>query len=717
MKKRPWLHVIACVPVTWLLSTHFDVVRAQAVGSDQQTTDDRKGGGDSKVQSEQLQEIVIHGRKLLIDTHNVNLGAFGSKDVMDVPIDMVSYSSALMDNQFARTLEDVMRNDPGVSDAPIGGAYDNVRIRGFAVDWTNTMRRDGLSLAPYQDIPLEAIARVDVLKGPSGFLYGFNSPGGTINFITKEPTLDPFTEVTAQWRSFGGYYAHVDSSDTVAGGRFGFRTNLAYEKVGDFTHSGDLERKAVSESISWRLTDRAVLLLDADWQNKDLAAQPVIGLQADNALPPMIDPRTLLGQPWFKYRTNTADVAGKLQYTLNDDWYVVGQVAYTWNKRDAAFPDVYETDASGDILSGDLVLSPGQSYKTTSGQLFISGNFNTGPVAHELVAGVSARYYDAHELGYATLTTMTVGNMFQPVYFPAIPVVNAPPKNHTVNRQVGPFVSDLVTFSKSWQALFGARYIEYSNTLTKPAGVPTPYVKDSVAPSVGLIYKPTQQVMTYLNYSQGLEQSEGAPFFARIAGVALNPLVSTQYEAGVKTRVTRDFTVGLAAFQIKKPLEYVNSSGYFVQNGLQRHRGLELTGTGQVAGDTTLIAGVQWLDAVQVQTGDPTVDGKRTEDVPKWQANLFLDTPIRPVRGLSVNGGVNFVGDRAVGPQNVAFIPSYVRVDLGLRYLTELFGKNFIFRGEVKNVTDKRYWAGAEYSSVYPGEPRTVYISMSADLM
>jgi iron complex outermembrane receptor protein len=716
MNKRTWLHVLACVPATWLLSTHFDVVRAQAAGGDQQATNDQKGS-DSTAKEKQLQEIVIHGRKVLIDTHNVNLGAFGSKDVMDVPIDMVSYSSALIDNQFARTLDDVMRNDPGVSDAPIGGAYDNIRIRGFAVDWTNTMRRDGLSLAPYQDIPLEAIARVDVLKGPSGFLYGFNSPGGTINFITKQPTLDPFAEVTAQWRSFDGYYAHVDTSDTIDDGGFGYRTNLAYEKVGDFTHSGDLERKAASESISWRLSDRAVLQLNGDWQNKALAAQPVIGLTANGSLPPMINPRTLLGEPWFKYTTNTADVAGKLDYSLTDNWYVVAQVAYTWNTRDAAFPDIYETDSSGDILSGDLVLSPGQSYKTTSGQFFVSGNFDTGPVAHDLVAGVSARYYDAHELGYATLTTMTVGNMFNPVYFPEIPLANAPPKNHTVNRQVGPFVSDLLTFSKSWQALFGARYIEYSNTLTEPGGVPTPYVKNSVAPSVGLIYKPTQQVMTYLNYSQGLEQSEGAPYYAKNAGVALNPLVSTQYEAGVKTRVASDFTVGLAAFQIKKPLEYVDSDNYFVQNGLQRHRGLELTGTGQIAGDTTLIAGVQWLDAVQVQAGDPTVNGKRTEDVPKWQANLFIDTPISAVNGLSVNGGVNFVGNRAVGPQNVAFIPAYTRLDLGMRYLTQLFGKNFIFRGEIKNVTDKRYWAGAEYTSVYPGEPRTIYISMSVDLM
>lgn len=709
MSKRAWLSASVFILPACLLAIHSGAVRAQVVAD--QNADHRTDAELTKIE-----EIVVHGRKQLIDTHNVNVGAFGSKDVMDVPIDIVSYSAALMQNQVARTLDDVVRNDPGVSDASVGGAYDNVRIRGFSVDWTNTMRRDGLSLAPYQDVPLENIERVDILKGPSGFLYGFNSPGGTINFITKQPTKEPFNEVTAQWRSYSGSYVHVDTSHTLgADGDFGYRANLAYEKVGDFSHSGDLERKLAGGSISWRLTDRAVLLVNGDWQTKDLAAQPVIGLQANGSLPPMVDPRTLLGQPWFKYRTDTADVATRFDYTLSSEWFVVGQASYTRNTRDAAFPDIYEVDASGNVLSGDLVVAPGQPYTTTSGQVFVSGKFHTSSVGHELVAGVSARYYDAKELGYVTLTTMTVGNLFHPVYFPEIPVVNPPPKNHTVNHQIGPYVSDLITFTDSWQALIGARFVHYANTLTRPSGVSEQYVKDSVAPSFGLIYKPSLGVMTYFNYSRGLEQSQDAPFFAKNAGVALNPLVSTQYEVGVKARLNGEFTVGTAVFEIKKPLEFVDSNNEFVQSGLQRHRGVELTGSGQIMQDTTLIAGVAWLDAMQVNTGDPTVNGKRTENVPKWEANLAVDTRIPAVRGLSANAGVNFVGTRAVGPQNVTFVPSYARMDVGVRYLTEWFGRNLIFRGIVKNATNKRYWAGAEYTSVYPGQPRTVYVSASVD--
>ncbi|MBS0419917.1 MAG: TonB-dependent siderophore receptor [Proteobacteria bacterium] len=715
MSKRVRVPVTAFILPACLLTLGSGVAYADTA-ADQPEAADRGAGKDPASDLTKLEEVVVRGRKLLIDTHNVNVGAFGSKDVLDIPLDIVSYSSALLENQIARTLDDVIRNDPGVSDAAVGGAYDNVRIRGFSVDWTNTMRRDGLSLAPYQDVPLENIDRVDVLKGPSGFLYGFNSPGGTINFIPKQPTREPFNQVTAQWRNYDGYYAHLDTSHTLgAADQFGYRLNLAYEKVGNFQHSGDLARRFAGASVNWKLSDRAVLQLNGDWQEKDLAAQPVIGLQADGSLPPMVDPRTLLGQPWFKYRTNVADAEGRLDYTLSDDWYLVTQVAYGSNTRDAAFPDIYAVDARGNILSGDLVLSPQQPYAVYSGQSFLSGKFKTGFIGHELVTGVSAREYEAHESGYATLTTNTVGNLFQPVYFAPIPLPEAPAKNHVVNHQVGPFVSDLITLTQSWQLLLGGRYIHYSNTSTPAAGAPRPYAKNSFVPSAGLIYKPLPDVMTYFNYSRGLEQSQGAPFFAKNVGVALNPLVSTQYEVGVKARVAGEVTLGMAAFEIKKSLEFVDSNNYFVQSGLQRHRGLELTGSGGISRNTNLIAGVAWLDAVQVNTGDTTVDGRRTENVPKWQANLSLDTRIEPVPGLSTNVGVNYVGNRAVGAQNIAFIPSYVRVDAGARYLTQMLGYNFIFRAALKNITNKRYWAGAEYTSVYPGQPRLIYLSVSAD--
>ena len=75
------------------------------------------------------------------------------------------------------------------------------------------------------------------------------------------------------------------------------------------------------------------------------------------------------------------------------------------------------------------------------------------------------------------------------------------------------------------------------------------------------------------------------------------------------------------------------------------------------------------------------------------------------------NAAVVYVGDRAVDAANTIIAPGYTTLDLGFRYVSALFGQNMIFRVNAKNVTDERYWGSAESVGVFPGTPRTVYVS------
>jgi iron complex outermembrane receptor protein len=102
---------------------------------------------------DELGEVVVRSEPLN-KTHQVNVGAFGERDLMDIPISIQNYSAEEIQEKMARTLLDVLQNDPSVQGASVGGAYDNFRLRGFAIDWNNTLRRDGLSLAAYQDVAL-----------------------------------------------------------------------------------------------------------------------------------------------------------------------------------------------------------------------------------------------------------------------------------------------------------------------------------------------------------------------------------------------------------------------------------------------------------------------------------------------------------------------------------------------------------------------------------
>lgn len=712
-RQDEWLVACALALVSW--GAHAQ----EAVGSGASSAKDKTAvvaaPGEAASAVPALDTVSVRAaRPSLYAVPDVNVGALGAKDPKDLPMSVASYSSELIEAQRARTLMDVLKNDPSVQNSAVGGAMDNIGIRGFPVDWTNTMRRDGMPVAPYYDLPLENVERVDVLKGPSGFLYGVNSPGGTVDYVIKRPTRDRFATVTSEVRSEDGYYSALDAGGPLGDGRLGYRFNLAGEKVGNFGHSGDLRRTFVSGALDWAITPRALLRFDFDYQNKRLAAQPVIGTQPDGSLPPQFDPRTLLGQPWLQYRTNTFNVAGRFDFKLTDTWTFTTQVAESYNNRDAAFPDIYSVAANGDILSGDIYLSPDQSFRVLSTNTFVSGKFDTGPLKHQLVTGVSTRNYEARQGGFGVMP-ITVGNLFAPVYSPA-QSTTYPAKTAEKNFQPSVFVSDLIDIGSHWSVMLGVRHVSYRDDSYAPSGSDTHYQASVNVPSAGVIFKPLPSLSTYASYSEGFEQGGVAPFNTLNAGRSLAPVKSKQYEAGVKADIGSRLTVDAAVFRIEKTLQYVNTANVYVQAGTQRHTGVELTANGRLTRDLSIVAGAAYLHTAQEETGDPATNGKRAANVPTFQASAFLDYRIAAVRGLNVNAGVYYVGARPLDASNSVSLPGYVRVDAGARYQTRIGGHTTIFRAGVQNLMDKRYWAAANYNAVWPGQPRTFFVSAQVDM-
>lgn len=659
---------------------------------------------------------VAAARPPLYDARDANFGAFGSRDVTDVPLSISTYSSTLIENLRARTLMDVVKLDPSVQNAAIGGAYNHFALRGFAADWTDTMRREGLSVAPFQDVPLENVEHIDVLKGPSGFLYGFNSPGGTINYLIKRPSAAAFSSVTIEGRNGAGYYGHLDAGGPLGAAKaLGYRINLAGEQVGDFTHARDLRRKFASAMLEWQPRPGTLVRFDGDFQDKKLAAQPIIGLTRAGTLPPLVDPDTLLGQPWLQYETRAWNLGARIDHSLGADWTLTAQINYSVNHRTSAFPDIYEVTDSGDIVRGDIYYAPGHSFEPIAGQIFANGKFSTLGVNHELVAGVSDRRYEAFAGGNVILP-ITVGNLFRPVYSarPTLPASVA--KNHTYNRQPSAFVSDFIRFNDAWQLVLGARHIRYQNRFWNAAGtLVTDYRKTATVPSAGVIYRMVPAVSLYASYSQGLQPGAIAPFNTVNAGEHLNPLLSHQVEIGAKTVWREQLTLTAALFEIEKALEYVNGANRYVQDGRQRHRGIEAQASGALTPDLSIIASAAWLAAEQRNTGDAATSGRRTPNVPRWQGSLTFDYRVPVLRALSVSASGYYVGDRAVNARNTVFLPGYTRFDFGARYRTQFAGRPVIFRAQIENAFDRRYWAAANFGSAMPGAGRVASLAVTTE--
>jgi catecholate siderophore receptor len=120
----------------------------------------------------------------------------------DIPQSVSVINSELLRSQAALSIQDALRNVPGVSIHLGEGRRDQVLIRGFSA--VNDQFLDGVrDDAPYYR-DLSNVERIEVVKGPAAVLYGRGSSGGIVNRITKEPVGEGLlAELTTVFGSYG----------------------------------------------------------------------------------------------------------------------------------------------------------------------------------------------------------------------------------------------------------------------------------------------------------------------------------------------------------------------------------------------------------------------------------------------------------------------------------------------------------------------------------
>ena len=69
--------------------------------------------------------------------------------------------------------------------------------------------------------------------------------------------------------------------------------------------------------------------------------------------------------------------------------------------------------------------------------------------------------------------------------------------------------------------------------------------------------------------------------------------------------------------------------------------------------------------------------------------------------------------DRAVNPQNQAFIDGYLLAEVGARLTREIAGGETTFQVNVENLADEQYWNTAGNGLLGVGAPRTVKFRIS----
>jgi iron complex outermembrane receptor protein len=654
------------------------------------------------------------------------LGLLGNRDIMDTPFNIGSYTAQTIEDQGARTVADVMINDPSVrSTHSTGGILDSFYIRGFPINEGNfgEVAFDGVfGVAPTYRLFTDYAERIEVLKGPAALLYGIapnSSVGGTINIVPKRAAEVDLTRFTVDYASSLQGGGHVDVSRRFGAERqFGVRFNGSY-------HGGDTP-------IDHQTRDVPVGALALDYQGERLRATLDVIAQREDfqapqrpffplsgfAIPEAPDGRLNVQQPWEWSKSEDLSLLGRVEYDLTDQVTVFAAAGGGNSRIERLFGTPVILNSAGDVS-----ITP-QNYvfdiDRTTAETGLRASFDTAAIAHSVTLQAS-HFNQSLDQGFNSGTAQLT-NIYNPVARPwqDVPAPASVPKVSESELYGFALADTLSMLDERLQLTVGGRWqhITSENFNSTTGAVTSSSDESAFTPLVGLVVKPWENVSLYANYVEGLSIGDTAPTTAVNAGETLAPYRSRQIEIGTKIDLGR-LAVTVSAFQIEKPFGQLETRGsdlVFVEGGEQRNRGLEFNVFGEVTPGVRLLGGLTLLESKLTKTNSAATLGNTPIGVPSVQFNLGAewDTPF--LQGLTLAANVIHTGRQYVDTANTQEIPSWTRLDLGARYHTEIQDRPVTFRAAIENVFDNDYWAGvASYGTLAQGAPLTVKLSMTTD--
>ncbi|KRC34362.1 TonB-dependent siderophore receptor [Acidovorax sp. Root219] len=657
-----------------------------------------------------------------------NLATGSAASTMDTPFSASSLPVDVLRAQGATTLQEALRNIPGVqADSGFNGSHNQFfTLRGAIMDsatGSSRILRDGVRLSNYP-FASAFVESIDVLRGPGAALGVRSEPGGTVNLVTKQPRLANFGSAGASIGTSGALELSADINRVLSQEQeLAARLVLTKSDSSEWRHVPD-KLEGLKLGIAKSDGNRYHLRAGAEVINQRY--QPDYGIPSLGDRPVNVPRDRQFGEPGMDSTTNTrivdlhGDVALSADTRLNVDlthlWADSTSVKSFLNGNPLA---VTPATPSGTFARGAAV-EPGTDRRIDSAALSLTSRQATGAAKHQLFFGLD--YYretlDQPSLLVPASASPTI-NVFNPVFGQ----VNIPAWNSlaaggltTQNlRSVAASVQDTIELG-AWTFVAGLRYTR-QQLLYGAAGARA--VEESVlSPKLGVLRRLSDSDSLYANWAKGMAPNQ----VSSSTNQSLPSRRSRQLEVGWKSlwqggRLTSD----LALFQLDQrnmisadqstPLNNFD----FTVDGTGRSRGLEASLTGEVSQRMTLRAAYAYTRA-QVLSNS-LLAGKTAPNVAPHALSLWgeyqwdIASDAKWVTGAGVYVQSARYADRA----NTVTLPGYARLDLTQTWKKPLGGGQSVeVQLAVRNLTDKAYYVSSHLHVarwVTPAQGRNVQLS------
>ena len=413
--------------------------------------------------------------------------------------------------------------------------------------------------AQLNEIPYDALQRIEIVKGPVSALYGRGALYGAVNYITKSARADSISAAISAGSD--DFYRGEATFSRKLGDNGGLLLSGSYENYEGWREKSSRKIWSIFGKFEFDLGEKTLFTAYANYNDRE--AELPNGIPLDNQGNVLSTFGGRLGFLGFGDPSNdTRNYMGglKLDHTASDDlsFSVSGQARQIDRDVFLNFSDPFGIDLSRNVIAvngfrGDT------SHKVFLGEATV--NWTLGN--HNILAGVSGERATISEqvrwtgqngftpaCGFTfylieiDYTTGQVLNRNQPCF--AVDEQNR--DSRFVNTFFGAFIQDEISFSDHWVLTLGGRYDSFRR---KATFLPTPAggtggteigKADAFSPKATLSFRPDWGQI-YLSYGRGFNSNFGGTFEwnpQQYARPETRPTTIDSYELGVKGRALGD---------------------------------------------------------------------------------------------------------------------------------------------------------------------------------
>ena len=683
----------------------------------------------------QIEEILVEESQL--DPYSFDQSSLSklTEPLRDTPQSITSISSQLLDDRAAMSLNDALRNVPGITlgAGEFSWQGNSPNIRGFSS--RNDMFLDGMrDFGSYDRDPFN-LGSIEVMQGPSSMVFGRGSTGGVINQASKEPEQEALRALHVNVGNAGTRRLTADLNQPLKDGMAARLNLLKHDSEVPGRDGAAADRYGIAPSLSMMLGSATELTLS--YMKQHSTNTPDYGLPWLAGSPARVDQGTFYGYDTDFIDTDADIGTVKLEHVLSTQTRIQAQVRYADYSRSTRITEPLLVGTVTASTPLDTVMVRRNVFRGEStedmlqGQLNVISNFSTHNLEHALVAGLEAGTESSNPafgFGLGVPDTTLINPVPEPFTSSGIAWRL---RSASQADSLAAFVLDTIKLDSHWQVMAGVRWdrfaIDYQAQRSNDDGSfnrDEQIVRTDIKTSyrAALVYKPVEQGSVYLGWGTSFNPSaEGLSFInsgraLTISDAFLEPETNRSVELGTKWEFLEGaLYVDAAVYRIVKNNSRVPdpaNPGFNILGGQQRVNGFSLNLSGRLSEKLTVNGGYTRLDSEQGRTTQVTVlPGTPLANVPDNALSLWLN--YAPTSAWEFGAGARYLDERlATIAQPVKSVPDYWAIDAMAKFE---MNDNLTFKLNLTNLADTFYFDQLHPWHVIPGPGMGVVFAVNLD--